>query len=178
MADQERLMHFVPSEELRPTIDRIFEAEKKMLVGLVPGADIQHNGSTAIPGALTKGDLDIQVRVTAELVNQAVTAISPYYHVNHPELWTTEFALFERYDDPVVPIGVVVTAIGSEYDEYHKMRDLFINNHELLLAYNALKQIYEGRPESEYKNAKHTFFGPNGHNRYLSGPNAGIHETP
>lgn len=160
-------MHFVPSEELRPIINSVFETERVMLLQLIPGADIQHNGSSAITGALTKGDLDIQVRVSIDEVKSAVRALTPVYTVNHPELWTPEFALFHRYDDPVVPVGVVVTAIGTRYDEYHKLRELFTDNPELLAAYNALKRRYEGKPESEYRRAKQAFFGPNGQNKLL-----------
>jgi GrpB-like predicted nucleotidyltransferase (UPF0157 family) len=43
--------------------EEIFEIEKNKLSKIILQADIQHIGSTAIPNSITKGDLDIQVRV-------------------------------------------------------------------------------------------------------------------
>ncbi|MFE3575677.1 GrpB family protein [Lysinibacillus sp. NPDC059133] len=49
---------------------------------LLPEADIQHVGSTAIPDSVTKGDLDIQVRVSAEQFSIAVELLSNLYDRN------------------------------------------------------------------------------------------------
>ena len=56
-------MSFVPESEVRESVARLYSRLEKQLGELLPGADIQHVGSTAIPGCMTKGDLDIQVRV-------------------------------------------------------------------------------------------------------------------
>jgi len=47
-------------------LDRIepaFEAEREKIRRLAPRAEILHTGGTAVPEALTRGDLDIHVRV-------------------------------------------------------------------------------------------------------------------
>ena len=48
------------------TLDRIepaFEAEREKIRRLAPRAEVLHTGGTAVPEALTRGDLDIHVRV-------------------------------------------------------------------------------------------------------------------
>jgi GrpB-like predicted nucleotidyltransferase (UPF0157 family) len=56
---------FLPEAHFRTRVLQRFEQLKAELAVLIPDADIQHVGSTAIPGSLTKGDLDIQIRVVA-----------------------------------------------------------------------------------------------------------------
>lgn len=40
--------------------EKTFTSQKN----LIPNADVQHVGSTAIQNSLTKGDIDIQIRVS------------------------------------------------------------------------------------------------------------------
>ncbi|HEX7027032.1 MAG TPA: GrpB family protein, partial [Gammaproteobacteria bacterium] len=60
-SEQDESVFFVPEAAVREKIARRFDHVKRQLLGLLPLADIQHVGSTAIPGSFTKGDLDIQV---------------------------------------------------------------------------------------------------------------------
>ncbi|WP_234028567.1 GrpB family protein [Lentibacillus sp. Marseille-P4043] len=54
-------------------------------------AVIQHVGSTTIPNSITKGDLDIQVRVKAHLFPNAVQELSKLYELNEGSVKTEEF---------------------------------------------------------------------------------------
>lgn len=62
---------FLPEERFRARVLQPFEKLRVELEAWVPGADIQHVGSTAILGSLTKGDLDVQVRVVASKYSPA-----------------------------------------------------------------------------------------------------------
>jgi uncharacterized protein len=42
---------------------------------MVPEAEIEHIGATSVPGALTKGDVDLLVSVPAERFGAAVAAL-------------------------------------------------------------------------------------------------------
>ncbi len=53
--------------------------------------DIQHIGSTAIPNSITKGDLDIQVRVSKEDFTKAVEILSTIYDINEGSTKTDFF---------------------------------------------------------------------------------------
>jgi GrpB-like predicted nucleotidyltransferase (UPF0157 family) len=75
-------VNFMREEAFRKKVERLFEEQKNRIQSLLPEADIQHIGSTAIPNSLTKGDLDIQVRIPAELFTVAVSKLSKIYDTN------------------------------------------------------------------------------------------------
>ena len=64
-ASDDETVSFLPEQRFRARVLQQFEKLMVELETLVPDADIHHVGSTAIPGSLTKGDLDVQVRVVA-----------------------------------------------------------------------------------------------------------------
>lgn len=68
-------VHFMPEEEFRQKVERLFQDQKEKIQSLLPDADVQHIGSTAIPNSITKGDLDIQVRIPVEGFSMAVTTL-------------------------------------------------------------------------------------------------------
>ena len=51
--------------DLAPNVQHVVAKLNASLRPLLPTAEIEHIGATAIPGALTKGDLDVMVRVAA-----------------------------------------------------------------------------------------------------------------
>lgn len=116
----------------------------------VPGVLILTGGSS-LPGLLTKGDIDLHLRVLTEEFAQAVERLHAVAAAVHPEMWTGTFATFERTDEPAV--GIAVTVIGCEHD----IR--FTSGWACLAAdaaardeYNALKRA------AEYEGAKSAFF--------------------
>ncbi len=60
------IVHFVKTEEIAEKINDLFETERAILVKLFPDAAIEHIGGTSISGAISKGDLDINVRIKPE----------------------------------------------------------------------------------------------------------------
>ncbi len=120
---------FLPFEEIQNHIQTLFEKEKSFLQALVPEADIQHVGSTAIPGALSKLDLDIQIRVEKNLFNQGLIILGRNLYHRHNRLWTNEFAIFSR-DNADTCIDYMLTVIDSEHDHYFKFRDFLIQTPE------------------------------------------------
>lgn len=163
-----KLMHFVSSDSMWELSHDAFEKEKKSLLELLPDADIQHVGSTSIPGAITKGDLDIQVRISKEGFAEAIEKLRRRYTDSHPEIWRDGFASFQNYANPDIPIGVQLTIRDTAYDDFYIMRDEFINNPQLLQQYNSFKKDFEGKPEPDYKMAKKGLFGDNGNTKLLN----------
>jgi GrpB-like predicted nucleotidyltransferase (UPF0157 family) len=131
----------------------------------LPEADIQHVGSCAVPGALAKFDIDIQIRVKSAHFNKVVGVMENNFFLKHQELWTDEFAIFKKNSEP--PFDYMVTVIDSRYDDFFKVRDFFLANPEMLQEYNKLKKECEGKIYSEYRDAKKAFLGGNGKVRFL-----------
>lgn len=149
-------VHFVRERVVRDKVQRLFNIERERIQTLLPGADIQHVGSTAIADSVTKGDLDLQVRVSAELFLVAVDRLSATYSKNEGSDWTSDFAAFkDDATDP--PLGVQLCIMGSESDFFWKIRDVLLANEGLRHEYDALKNSFQGRAMAEYREAKRHF---------------------
>ena len=56
-------VHFVQSSQIDADVNALVDQETRRIMRLLPYVDVHHVGSTAIPNALTKGDVDLNVRV-------------------------------------------------------------------------------------------------------------------
>ena len=55
LSDTMELVYFTDVAGIKQAADNLFLEQGRLIRTLVPGSDIQHVGSTAIPGCLTKG---------------------------------------------------------------------------------------------------------------------------
>lgn len=168
MKDHE-LVHFYPSPQIFDQAAKIFDRERKALAQLFPYADIQHVGSCAIPGALGKFDIDIQIRIPRQFFEKVIEEMEKYYVPKHRDiLWNNNWAIFRADDFTKDDIDYLITVIDAPEDDFYKVRDYLINHPEVLEEYNNLKLRYEGHPYGEYRKAKQNFLGGNGSVRFLS----------
>ncbi len=117
---------------------------------------IQHVGGSSIPGAKTKGDLDISVQTSEGDFDDFCRKMEGIAHIHHPELWTKDFAIFNTYDG-TTKVDIMLVVKGSDYDTFGKTRDILISNPFLLEEYNVIKERFlAGTPE--YYLAKKDFF--------------------
>ncbi len=123
---------------------------------LVPSADVQHVGSTAIPGSLTKGDLDIQVRVPESKYLAAKERLSEIYNVNTGGFASDDAVSFEDYRSQP-SLGIHLTVIGGSADIQWKFRDLLVASPVLREQYDRLKRQFEGGSMEKYRDAKARF---------------------
>ena len=84
-------VNFYNQNKFRKVVEKTYFTQKERILNLIPDADIQHVGSTSIPNSLTKGDIDIQVRVYQDQFTQAVEALSAVYESNEGSVKTSEF---------------------------------------------------------------------------------------
>lgn len=150
-----QIVNFVKTSDISERINALFESENKKLSELFPSADIQHVGSTAISGALSKGDLDINIRVKPEDFEGVVKTLKTLYEINQPENWTKVFASFK---DDSRKLGVQLTTVGSVEDYFVVQRDYLKSHPEAVSELNVLKEKYEGKDMEEYRKAKGEFF--------------------
>lgn len=144
-------------ETARADAERLFERVFSELRALLPSsADIRHIGATAVPGCLTKGDLDIVVRVGAEDFIAADAALAARFARNVGSKRTASFSSFE--DAGTSPhLGVQLTVAGGEDDVFHRFVDALTQDPDLVAQYNALKRQFDGQPMDVYRAAKSTF---------------------
>jgi GrpB-like predicted nucleotidyltransferase (UPF0157 family) len=148
---------FFDNSQLFEKVEKVYLLHKKLISERLPFADVQHVGSSAIPSCLTKGDLDIQVRVTFEQFPIAVQTLEKLFELNEGSVKTDSFRAFKD-DSAAPPLGVQLTVINSEFDFFWKIRDVLLQNDKLRKDYDDLKKSYEGKEMDKYREAKSKFF--------------------
>lgn len=149
-------LEFTGDGQVFETAAQLFEQTKEQLEVLLPWADIQHVGATAVPGSITKGDLDIVVRVPNDRLGASDQILADLFERNTGSDRTSEFSAFEKKNsDPT--LGVQLVGIGSENDCFHKWVRLLARDAELLEAYNRLKRDHAGGEMETYREAKSAF---------------------
>lgn len=143
--------------EARAHADRLFgHVSSELRALLPPSADIRHIGATAIPGCVTKGDLDIVVRVASVDFLTADGALAGRFSRNIGSKRTANFASFE--DAATSPhLGIQLTVVDGEDDYFHLFAEALMRDPELVARYNALKRQFDGQPMDVYRAAKSAF---------------------
>ena len=156
MSDESRFQ-LVDTEPAREKAQRLFERLLNLLTPLLPSnAEIRHIGATAVPGCLTKGDLDIVVRIPTEAFRQADAFLAARFARNEGSIRTESFSAFEDVStDP--HLGIQLTVIGGDHDFFHLFVEALRQSPEMMGAYNALKRRYDGREMADYRTAKDAF---------------------
>lgn len=150
-------VYFLNEELIRAEVEKIYHTQRSLILTSIVEADVQHVGSTAVPGSLTKGDLDIQVRVQPETFATASKVFSSIYDVNKESDCTECFMAFKK-EGLQFDLGIQLSVIHSPYDIFWKIRDFFLKHKEWNVRYNALKTSFQNKNMSDYRSAKNAFF--------------------
>jgi GrpB-like predicted nucleotidyltransferase (UPF0157 family) len=157
MVDEPEFFLHPEPEAARAAADTLFNRMAASLRPLLPAsAEITHVGSTAVPGCLTKGDLDIVVRIPPVDFVAADAVLASRLDRNAGSVRTDTFAAFE--DATTAPhLGIQLTAIGGPFDHFHLFTAALLRDATIVERYNMLKIQYHGRPMNEYRAAKDAF---------------------
>jgi GrpB-like predicted nucleotidyltransferase (UPF0157 family) len=136
---------------------RLFERVSSSLQPSLPSvADIRHIGATAVPGCLTKGDLDIVIRVPAGEFQRVDVLLASRFARNEGSIRTENFSAFE--DSSTDPhLGIQLTVIDGPRDFFHRFVEALRQSPKLLGEYNALKCLHDGGEMAIYRAAKDAF---------------------
>jgi GrpB-like predicted nucleotidyltransferase (UPF0157 family) len=147
---------FSREESFRQVVEQVFVEQFRRLRELLPDAQVEHVGSTAVPGSVTKGDLDICVIVEREQFPLADALLDRQFGRNFGSDCTRDFSAFVD-GGASVPVGIQLVVRGSELDCFVRWRDLLRSNLQLRQAYDDLKRRYDHLPMEEYQAAKSRF---------------------
>ena len=148
---------FQDVSKVRKAVETAFRRHRRRIKRLVPDGSIEHVGSTVIPNCLTKGDLDIQVRVPRAAYPVAKSALLRHYEIL-PGGFTGRSAVSFKDDNATISVGVHLTVMGGSSDIQWRFREVFLARADLLQAYDALKRRFEGKSMATYRRAKTRFF--------------------
>lgn len=145
------------AEDMHDQAAAVVEAERAALRARgVPG-ELVWTGGSSVPGALTRGDVDLHLRVPPEQFGTAVDQLRRDHAVVHPEIWCATLATFAV--DAALPAGLAVTPIGSEHDvRFTRTWQLLRSDPRLLAAHNSLKVEADALDPEQYEDSKGAFF--------------------
>ena len=136
----------------------LFNSQKKKVLEIFPNADVEHIGSTAVPNALTKGDVDLQIRILSEDFLKIRKWLDNNFQRNNEDVWSETYASFKDDENYVLPLGIQLTVIGGELDILFQNQQALLSSPEVLDRYNELKERFQNKNMDEYRKAKAEFF--------------------
>ena len=153
-------MPLLAAADYQPAVQALFERIEADLRSLLPRARIEHIGASSIPGALSKGDLDICVIVPAAEHAPVVELLCGRgYHVKPDTLRTPELCMLvaarELAGDQDLALQIV--AQGSEFEDFLQFREALRRDPALVAAYDAVKRQHWDQGEDAYRAAKARF---------------------
>jgi GrpB-like predicted nucleotidyltransferase (UPF0157 family) len=157
MVHDETLILIRSPDSAREAAEARFTTIVVELTSMLPSsAEILHVGATAVPGCLTKGDLDIAVRVDRHDFAATEAVLAKRFSRNTGSVRTDEFAAFES-SDRQIHVGVQLTVKGGAFDVFHHLAEKLRKDPALMRRYNDLKLRFSDKPMKDYRAAKHTF---------------------
>ena len=151
-------MRFISTQTILDIANQVYAEKEFSLKQILPFAEIHHVGSTAVPGSLTKGDLDINVRVTQQDFDKSVKILKNHFGIAQSQNWKPYFANFQDIGEKRISTGIQLSVIDSPGDCFLKIRQVLLTKPELLKGYNEMKQKHEGDDPEIYWRDKDAFF--------------------
>jgi GrpB-like predicted nucleotidyltransferase (UPF0157 family) len=149
------VIELVREEEVRGRVSGIFARRRAELEGMLPGARVEHVGSTAVPGSLTKGDLDICVIVEAAEFEPASRVLAECFRIHQPENWSPTLASFVAPAADGIDVGVQLVPAGSPDEQaFVGWRERLRADPELRSRYDELKRRHRADGVDAYRAAK------------------------
>ena len=150
-------MELLTASAYQGRTQEIADAAVAAISHVLTGVRIEHIGSSAIPGALSKGDIDLCVLVPAAQFEQALTVLEGLgYRQKIDTLRTDELCMLVSPREDI-DLAVQLIVLGSVFEFFLVFRDALRGSPELVERYNRVKQDAAHLQENEYRAAKSRF---------------------
>ncbi len=145
------------AKDYQPRARELFERLRAALGPRLPSARIEHVGASAIPGALSKGDLDVCVVVAAHDFDAALATLhGAGFREKADTLRTPQLCMLVA-DRPDVDLAVQLVERDSKFEFFMAFRDALRGRPELVAEYNQIKQTAAAAGQDAYRAAKSAF---------------------
>ncbi|MDX8154764.1 GrpB family protein [Acinetobacter pittii] len=149
-------MVFLEPEQYQQRCSQLFNSYQKDISALLPFAKIEHIGSSAIPNAISKGDLDIYVEVKPDQFKFAIERLKTLNFIEKQNtLRTHELCMLESLNNDDVAFQIVVT--DSVFTFFSAFKNKLINSPTLVNEYNQLKLQCSHLDPDQYRTIKSDF---------------------
>ncbi|WGM23180.1 GrpB family protein [Acinetobacter pittii] len=149
-------MIFLEPEQYQQRCAELFNSYQKDISTLLPFAKIEHIGSSAIPNAISKGDLDIYIEVIPEQFEFAIAQLKTLNFIEKQNtLRTHELCMLESLNNDDVAFQIVVT--DSIFTFFLTFKNKLISSPTLVNEYNQLKLQCSHLDPDQYRTIKSDF---------------------
>lgn len=149
-------MIFLEPEQYQQRCAQLFNSYQKDISTLLPFAKVEHIGSSAIPNAISKGDLDIYIEVMSEQFEFAIEQLKTLNFIEKQNtLRTHELCMLESLNNDDVAFQIVVT--DSIFTFFLAFKNKLINSPTLVNEYNELKLQCSHLDPDQYRTIKSDF---------------------
>ncbi|MEC6390716.1 GrpB family protein [Acinetobacter pittii] len=149
-------MIFLEPEQYQERCAQLFNSYQKDISTLLPFAKIEHIGSSAIPNAISKGDLDIYIEVMPEQFEFAIEQLKTLNFIEKQNtLRTHELCMLESLNNDDVAFQIVIS--GSIFTFFLAFKNKLINSPTLVNEYNELKLQCSHLDPDQYRTIKSDF---------------------
>jgi len=148
---------FYNPDEYQAIASHIFLDLEKKLYSELPYAVIKFNGSSMLPNAISKGDLDIYIQVPADKFEESIAALNSQRFIKKDDSGeTNDFCLLHSTNFQI-PVDIQLVCNGSDYENLMYFVERMKDRPDLIEKYNQLKLATQHLSEIEYSNAKTKF---------------------
>jgi GrpB-like predicted nucleotidyltransferase (UPF0157 family) len=145
---------FALSEVATAQAQLAFATLAAQLFALLPHAEVEHVGATAVPGCVSKGDLDVVVRVARPQFGASVSVLDGVLRRSERNASTDEYMEYDAASEGVVASVQLVVAGSDLDDRFRRVKAILLADRAALADYNALKMRCDGGSMSAYRQAK------------------------
>lgn len=147
-----------PAELFHDRAIGILTMQRETLRHLGAPGELLLVGGSSVPGAVTRGDVDLHLRVDGSEFADTVALLRRALPVVHPEIWSPTLATFD-VPSLALPTGLAVTPTGSEHDlRFTRTWQLLGADPTLIGEYNEIKRAGDLADVTEYERRKSAFF--------------------
>ncbi|QIZ75636.1 GrpB family protein [Ferrimonas lipolytica] len=142
--------------QYQPEAQRLFNAYQAKLRPLFPSATIEHVGSSAIDGAISKGNVDIFLGVPKHQLETAIELVAANdFTIKTDTLRSDELCMLQSNQDQQV--AVLLVANDSKFEFFLHFRDQLNRSPDLVAQYNQVKRNSTSPSERYYYTQKSLF---------------------
>ena len=150
-------MRLLQSAEYQPQAHAQFGLIEAELRTIFPAAAVEHVGASSIPGALSKGDLDVCLLVSPEQHAGVVNTLEAAGYVAKADTLRTAELCMLLAPQAAIDTALQVVAQGSKYEFFMHFRDALRADPRLVAQYNDIKKTHAHAGATRYRQAKAAF---------------------
>ena len=137
----------------------VLDVERRRVEALIAdcvSSELLHEvGSTAIPDVIGKQDLDYLILVPMADFQLVRSRLDECFPRNTNQLSSDSYQGYTVESD--LDVAIQLTIEGGPHDNFLSFLTILRSRSDLRLEYNELKRSFDGRPMSEYREAKRHF---------------------